>query len=424
MRFETLQQWLTWQENLHSSEIDMGLDRVREVADRLQLLSPSCHVVNVAGTNGKGSCVATIEALCLDQKISVGSFTSPHLLRYNERIRVNGEQVSDQQICESFERIDQARKEISLTYFEFGTLAAIDIISRAEVDVMVLEVGLGGRLDAVNIMDADVAVVTSIAVDHEAWLGSDVSVIGYEKAGIYRADKWAICADEQAPTSVADHAHSIGAYWVAMGMSMNMSLHADDFGEDQSWSWSGVTGDGDPLELDRLPVPSLPLPSVAAALQAFVLLGFSLPENAAQLMSSLALSGRAEVIDYKGVEVMLDVAHNPAAAELLAERLAAKPPHGRSLAVVAMMSDKDRSGVLQPLQLHIDGWFVADLPGNPRAATGAQLKADLDSFGVAASSYSSVAQALEAALGEAGGYDRVVVMGSFFSVADALHFLQ
>ncbi len=424
MRFNTLEQWLSWQESLHTSEIDMGLDRVREVAARLRLLSPSCQVLSIAGTNGKGSCVATVEALCLDQNISVGSFTSPHLLRYNERIKLNGEEVSDQEICESFERIDQARRDISLTYFEFGTLAAIDIISRADVDVMVLEVGLGGRLDAVNIMDADVAVVTSIAVDHEQWLGSDISVIGHEKAGIYRPHKWAVCADEQAPASVADHAHNIGAYWVAMGMSMNMSLHDDDFGVQRSWSWSGVTSEGDVLELNQIPVPSLPLPSVAAALQAFVLLGFALPEDASELMSSLALAGRAQVIQHEGIEVMLDVAHNPAASELLAERLVACPPHGRNLAVIAMMEDKDRCGVLQPIQSHISDWFVADLPENPRAATADQLREDLKSFGLSCSGYSSVADALKAALSEAGEYDRVLVMGSFFTVAEASQILQ
>ncbi|MGH1373530.1 MAG: bifunctional tetrahydrofolate synthase/dihydrofolate synthase [Cellvibrionaceae bacterium] len=424
MRFNTLEQWLSWQENLHTSEIDMGLDRVREVAERMQLLSPNCQVLSIAGTNGKGSCVASVEALCLDQGVSVGSFTSPHLLRYNERIKINAEQVSDQQICESFERIDQARKDISLTYFEFGTLAAIDIIARAQVDVMVLEVGLGGRLDAVNIMDADVAVVTSIAVDHEQWLGSDISVIGHEKAGIYRPHKWAICADEQAPASVADHAHNIGAYWVAMGMSLNMSLQDDDFGDEQSWSWSGVTSDGDLLELNRLPVPSLPLPSVAAALQAFVLLGFSLPKDPSALMSSLALAGRAEVIQHEGVEVMLDVAHNPAASELLAERLATHPPHGRNFVVLAMMEDKDRGGVLRPLQPYISQWFLADLPDNPRAATADQLEADLMSLGADGKGYTSVADALAAALSQAGEYDRVLVMGSFFTVAEALEILQ
>jgi dihydrofolate synthase / folylpolyglutamate synthase len=424
MRYNTLQQWLSWQEQLHSSEIDMGLERVREVAQRLQLLEPQSKVVSIAGTNGKGSCVATLEALCLDQSISVGTFTSPHLLRYNERIRINGEEVSDRQICESFDRIDQARKEISLTYFEFGTLAAIDIISRANVDIMILEVGLGGRLDAVNIIDTDVAVVTSIAVDHEQWLGSDISVIGHEKAGIYRAHKWAICADEQAPESVADYAHNIGAYWVAMGLSMNISVEDDESGTEQSWNWSGVTEDGDTLSLEALPMPNLPMPSVAAAIQAFVLLGYSLPAKASELLQGLSLAGRAETRHFNGVEVLLDVAHNPAASELLAERLAANPPHGRLLAVVGLMDDKDRCGVLGPLIEQISDWRVADIAGNVRAATADQLAQDLRSLGAASSEFESVELALLSAVDEAGDYDRVLVMGSFFTVAQALEILQ
>ena len=416
MKFEKLEDWLAWQEGLHSSAIDLGLDRVRQVAERMQLLSPQCKVISIAGTNGKGSCVATLEALCLDQKISVGTFTSPHLLRYNERIKINGSEVDDQTICESFERIDQARGEISLTYFEFGTLAAIDIISRAGVELMVLEVGLGGRLDAVNIMDADVSVVTSIAIDHEEWLGSDLSVIGHEKAGIYRPHRWAICADEQAPESVADYAHDIGAYWVAMGMSMNIALSGDD----QYWSWSGVTEDGDSLELYDLPIPSLPLPSVAAALQGFVLLGYSLPQNARDLIGELGLAGRSEVRRWKGVEVLLDVAHNPAAASLLAERLASNPPHGKTLAVVAMMADKDRSGVFQPLLSQVDRWLLADLPNNPRAAGSAQLQADLRALSTDSEMCESVGQALTTAVAEAGEYDRILVLGSFFTVAEAM----
>ncbi len=424
MRFNTLSEWLAWQEGLHSAEIDMGLARVQAVAERLNLLSPTAKVLTVAGTNGKGSCVATVEAICLDQNVSVGTFTSPHLLRYNERIRLNGAEVSDQQLCESFERIDQARGEISLTYFEFGTLAAIDIIDRAGVELMVLEVGLGGRLDAVNIIDADVAVVTSIAIDHEEWLGSDISVIGHEKAGIYRPHRWAICADEQAPESVADYAHNIGAYWVAMGMSMNVSILGDEHGEDRAWTWSGVTDDGDVLQLEDLPIPSLPLPSVAAAFQAWVLLGYRLPNNVNAVVEHLHLAGRAEARTYKGVELLLDVAHNPAAAELLAENLSVRPPHGRTLAVVAMMADKDRINVLQPLQSHVADWYVASLPQNSRSATGQQLADDLAELGQQARVFDEVGAALQAALDEAGEYDRVLVMGSFFTVAAALQWVQ
>lgn len=418
MRYTELRDWLKWQESLHSAEIDLGLDRVRAVATRMQLLNPPSKVVSVAGTNGKGSCVATLEALCMQQGLKVGGFTSPHLLRYNERIKIDGQEVSDQLICESFARIDRARGEISLTYFEFGTLAAIDIFTQQGVEVMVLEVGLGGRLDAVNIMDADVAVVTSIALDHQDWLGTDLQQIGYEKAGIYRPHRWAICADETAPESVADHAHGIGAYWVAMGMSLNVVT------ADNRWSWQGVTDEGETLQYTDLPLPQLPLPSVAAALQAFVLLGHDLPEDLSALVAGLHLTGRAQKIERNGRHFLLDVAHNPAAAGLLAQRLSAEPCDGNTHCVVAMMKDKDRSGVFAALAPVVSEWYVADLPGNPRAATAAGLQADLQSLSCPVHVCGSVAEALQQAETAAVSEDRIVVMGSFFTVAEALSQLQ
>lgn len=419
MRYTELSDWLRWQEGLHSSEIDMGLERVRAVAQKMDLLTPEAKVVSIAGTNGKGSCVATFETLCLSQGLSVGTFTSPHLLRYNERIRVNGVDVDDQSICESFERIDQARGSISLTYFEFGTLAAIDIFQQRGVDIMVLEVGLGGRLDAVNIMDADVAIVTSIALDHQDWLGSDISVIGHEKAGIYRPHRWAICADETAPATVADYAHDIGSYWVAMGMSLNITV-ADD---GKHWDWQGVTEEGDFIDRSDLPVPQLPLPSVAAALQGFVLLGQSLPVDLLELLKNLQLSGRAQQIDFKGGHYLLDVAHNPAAANLLAQRLAGDACQGTTHIVAAMMKDKDRAGVFSALLDVADQWHVAGLEGNTRAASGSLLVEDLQQLGCSAESYGSVSDALDQLASQIGENDRVVVMGSFFTVAEALSVL-
>jgi dihydrofolate synthase/folylpolyglutamate synthase len=418
MRYTELHDWLKWQETLHSSEIEMGLERVRAVAQKMQLLSPKARVVSVAGTNGKGSCVATLEALCLNEGLTVGGFMSPHLLRYNERIRINGQEVSDQLICESFERIDQARGGISLTYFEFGTLAAIDIFQQQGVDVMVLEVGLGGRLDAVNIMDADVAVVTSIALDHQDWLGADLQQIGYEKAGIYRPRRWAICADDSAPASVADYAHSIQAYWVAMGMSLNISTSG------QHWSWQGVTAEGESLYHPNLPLPQLPLPSVAAALQAFVLLGFELPENLPSVIRGLHLAGRAQKIDYQGRHYLLDVAHNPAAAALLAQRLTDEPSAGATHCIVAMMKDKDHAGVFEVLVPWVAQWYVADLPSNPRAARAEDLSAGLRQLGCSVQTCASVSAALQQVALQAEAEDRIVVMGSFFTVAEALTMLN
>ncbi|GAB3098619.1 bifunctional tetrahydrofolate synthase/dihydrofolate synthase [Aestuariicella hydrocarbonica] len=416
MRYTELNDWLTWQEKLHSSEIDMGLERVRTVAERMQLLTPDAQVVSVAGTNGKGSCVATLEALCVAQGVSVGAFTSPHLQRYNERIRVGGQTVTDQQICESFERIDQARGDISLTYFEFGTLAAIDIFHQQQVDVMLLEVGLGGRLDAVNIVDADVSIVTSIALDHEEWLGSDINVIGFEKAGIYRPHRWAICADEQAPSSVADYAHDIGAYWVAMGMSLNMTLDPVH----KRWSWQGVTEEGGLLQRENLPLPKLPLPSVAAALQGFVLLGKPLPEHLSSLLENLTLSGRAQRVQHGGTHFLLDVAHNPAAAEMLAERLVGETCDGETHCIVAMMADKDRAGVFLALKPLISEWHVAGLPDNSRAASAAQLAQDLEQLGCPSTVHVNVPEAIAYLKGRVAQNDRVVIMGSFFTVAEAL----
>lgn len=423
MRYTELSDWLKWQESLHSTEIELGLDRVREVASRMGLLTPKAKVVSVAGTNGKGSCVATLEALCVQQGLSVGSFTSPHLLRYNERIKINGQEVSDAEICASFERIDQARGEISLTYFEFGTLAAIDVFTRQGVAVMVLEVGLGGRLDAVNIMDADVAVVTSIALDHQDWLGTDLHKIGYEKAGIYRPYRWAICADETAPESVADYAHSINAYWVAMGMSLNITID-DNTADDRRWSWQGVTDEGELLQHSNLPLPQLPLPSVAAALQAFVLLGHDLPDDVSALVAGLQLTGRAQKIEHHGRHFLLDVAHNPAAAELLAQRLRAEPCSAKTHCVVAMMKDKDRAGVFTALAPIVSAWYVADLPGNPRAATAAVLQTDLQLLNCTVQAFPHVTEALRQAQAVAADEDRIVVMGSFFTVAEALSHLR
>lgn len=419
MRYTELSDWLRWQESLHSSEIDMGLERVHAVAEKMGLLTPEAKVVSIAGTNGKGSCVATFETLCLSQGLRVGAFTSPHLLRYNERIRINGLEVDDQEICESFERIDQARGDISLTYFEFGTLAAIDIFQQRGVDIMVLEVGLGGRLDAVNIMDADVAIVTSIALDHQDWLGSDINLIGHEKAGIYRPHRWAICADETAPATVADYAHDIGSYWVSMGMSLNVSVSDDG----KHWDWQGVTEEGDFIDYSDLPVPQLPLPSVAAALQGFVLLGHSLPGDLHELLKNLQLSGRAQKIVSNGVHYLLDVAHNPAAAELLARRLAGEVCQGATHVVVAMMKDKDRAGVFSALLDVVDQWHVAGLEGNARAASGTLLLNDLQQLGCRAESYDSVTQALNRLASQVSENDRVVVMGSFFTVAEALSVL-
>jgi len=426
MRFHTLDEWLRWQESLHSSEIDMGLGRVREVASRMGLLKPSARVITVAGTNGKGSCVTSLQSLLNASGYRVASYTSPHLLRYNERIRLDGEPVDDACICAAFERIDQARQDplegdISLTYFEFGTLAAISVAAVEAVDYLVLEVGLGGRLDAVNILDADVAVVTSIALDHEAWLGADLTVIGREKAGVFRAGRPAICASADVPSSVRAWAEEIGAPYISAEEGLGWES------EGETWSWSGLDQQGRPLSLANLPVPALPLPSVAAALQAFVCLGGDMGAKQRAALADLSLSGRAQRIERAGVSIVLDVGHNPAASEYLAERLAADEVEGKTYFVVAMMADKDMGAVLAPLLSLAQGVFLAELLGNTRAASVAQMQAALatcrtaNRFDVAESG--SVVDSLVAALNAACSGDRVVVTGSFFTVAEALSYL-
>ncbi len=418
MRFKTLSDWLQWQESLHSSEIDMGLDRVRAVAERLDLLSPTAKVVTVAGTNGKGSCVTTLQTLLSASNANVVSYTSPHLQVYNERIRIDGQPVSDEIICRAFDRIDQARSDISLTYFEFGTLAAIDVAVQLHADYLVLEVGLGGRLDAVNIVDADISVVTSIAQDHESWLGTDLDVIGWEKAGIFRKGRPAICASPDVPTSVAAHAKDVGAKYIAVDEAYYWSFKGD------MWQWSGKTAMNEPVEYVDLPVPSLPMPSVAAALQVFTLLGYELTPAHMILLAGLSLPGRSQRIMIDGVTFILDVAHNPAASQFLADQLI-KTPAQKTLAVIAMMADKDCTAVLGHLKPVVDEWFFSGLSDNPRAATASELVKALglgDAGNVA--QVEAVSVGIDLALAQAFKGDRVVIMGSFFTVAEALSHME
>jgi dihydrofolate synthase / folylpolyglutamate synthase len=417
-RFDTLEQWLSWQESLHGQEIDLGLERIATVADRLQLRQPSAKVITVAGTNGKGSCVATLETLCVNAGISVGAFTSPHFLRYNERIRLDGEQATDEQICSAFSEIDAARDEISLTYFEFGALAAMLLMQRAGVDVMLLEVGLGGRLDAVNILDADIAVITSIDIDHQDWLGDNREQIGAEKAGVMRQGRLAICADPNPPESIRAVAERCGAHLQQRGESWWI--------EESGHTWSlfrlEAAGDRSVLVGD-VPVPGLPLPSVAAALMVFSEMGYELPSDLAIQLQQLGLTGRAQTVLCGENTFVLDVAHNPAAAGYLANWLSRTPCEGQTWAVFGIMEDKDLSGVLTPLTGVIDRWLAVDLPGVPRASSGADLANALSELGADVDALPDVTAALKETLVKLSGKDRVIVLGSFFTVAAALEVL-
>lgn len=415
MPFDSLASWLQWLEQCHPKEIDLGLERIRRVAAQLDLLNPSARVITVAGTNGKGSCVAASAALLQAAGHSVGVYTSPHLLRYNERIAVNGEFASDEEICSAFAAIHAACQDISLTYFEYGTLAALEIFRRRNVDVMVLEVGLGGRLDAVNILAPDVAVITSIDLDHQDWLGTDREAIGAEKAGIMRSGRPAVCADPVPPASLAATAANIGARWCGIGEFFGFDTNG------HSWHWWGTDADAAKVEVASMPLPSLPLPSMAAALQAVVLIGVDLTAiPVAQILSNLRLPGRFQTLDWAGVEVILDVAHNPAASTYLARRLHARPVAGRTFAIVGMMADKDRLESLRNLSGEIDSWFLAELADVGRAASVAQLAEDLAQLQQAAQASGSVSECLSKARAAAQAGDRIVVWGSFYTVAAAL----
>jgi dihydrofolate synthase/folylpolyglutamate synthase len=418
-----LADWLARLEALHPTEIEMGLGRVSEVANRMGLLDlasdSSRNIITIAGTNGKGSCVATLEAMACAQGISVGAFTSPHFLHYCERIRVNGVPVADELVCEAFEAIEQARGEISLTYFEFGTLAALEVFRQQGVNILLLEVGLGGRLDAVNIIDSHIAVVTSIDIDHEEWLGSDREVIGAEKAGVFRADRPAICADPNAPASIARVAAETSADLWQKGERWDWQQQSN------TWSWRGQALSGETISASDLVVPSLPLPSVAAALQVAALLGWPL-DTVVPVIGNLSLTGRAQILEAEGIPVWLDVAHNPAAAKLLAERLASNPVQGQTYAVMAVMADKDIDGLLSPLLPLIDSWYCCGLPGNPRAALPNSLAQDAQRMLTATGTQQpvticdTVASGLRQALALAQEGDRVLVLGSFFTVAEAI----
>jgi dihydrofolate synthase/folylpolyglutamate synthase len=420
LRFATLAEWLAWQETLHPVAIDLGLERVAAVARDLGLLTPPCPVITVAGTNGKGSSVALLEAILRAADYRVGCYTSPHLLRYNERIRIDGVPVSDAELCAAFARVDAARGERSLTYFEFGTLAALWLFEAAELEVMVLEVGLGGRLDAVNILDADVALVTAIDIDHRAWLGDDRECIGREKAGIFRAGRPAVCGDPAPPASVPATARALGAFWHGRDSAFGYCR-----GE-REWTWQG-----EGREYAGLPLPALAgahqLDNAAAVIQTLLCLETRLPVSRAALergLRSVSLPGRFQRLPGL-VERVLDVAHNPQGGRVLAHTLATWPLAGRTHLVLGMLADKDVAAFAAPLAPQVDHWYLGglDLPrGLSTQALRARLADLLPDGDVTLAEH--VPAAYEAAMAQARPGDRVVVCGSFHTVAEVMAILE
>ena len=470
MRFKSLDDWLSWQESLNPKEIDLGLQRVSQVLQQTGLKkSFDCPLITVAGTNGKGSVVAILEAIAMAAGLKVCSYTSPHIFHYNERIKINAQPVDEALLCEAFERIDQARfsagdnkqAEVALTYFEFGTLAAIDIFHHQQPELVILEVGLGGRLDAVNIMDADVSVITSIDIDHVDWLGDDRELIGYEKAGIFREFKAVVCGELEPPVSLLKAAESKQCPLLLLGRD----YHVDNT-NDTSWCLQNSYGD-----FNGLPTPNLTgefqKNNAATAIMAFQLLlndkklvfkntdsnfsGSDLPganslasDLLAQALSHIKLYGRFQCINSRP-SVYVDVAHNPQAAQALSTQLKITQTAGKTWAIIAMLADKDAASVVNELLDDVDCWCFAGLNGGGRGQSArAFFEAVKNSFSgdekpevtqqnqhdLALNQCTMLSQTLflaedvkvacDMVLAKAASDDRIIIFGSFFTVAEAM----
>ena len=420
VRFNDLHEWLEWQEELHYTTIELGLDRCTAVAENMGLLDPDFIVINVAGTNGKGSSVTMLDSILDNSGHKTGRYTSPHLIRYNERIALDGIEVTDQMLCESFSRIDHARGDISLTYFEFGTLAALDIFHRGNIDVALLEVGLGGRLDAVNCFDADVAMISSIDLDHMQWLGMDREAIGLEKAGIFRGSKPAVCSDPHPPETVLQYAEEIGAMLYIPGRDFNYQFAGDHW----SWQWDSVV-------YESLPRPgrynSCQVQNAAGVLMTLNILESRLPIKAGSIekgLENFSLSGRFQVLTEE-IQTILDVAHNAQAARMLVHNLKQFPNSGKTHVIIGMLKDKDIKGVLSELIEIADYWHTVSL-STSRGSDSETLKKELLELGVTVpiAKHNTVADAFLKLEDEAGVHDRIVVTGSFLTVGEATKHLE
>jgi dihydrofolate synthase/folylpolyglutamate synthase len=420
----TLSDWLAHLERLHPKTIDMGLERVKQVRVGLDL-APAFPIITVGGTNGKGSTCAMMEAILSSAGYTVGCYTSPHLLRYNERVRINRREASDEALCKAFQAVESARiaSGASLTYFEFGTLAAMQLFGEARTDVAILEVGLGGRLDAVNIFDADCAVLTSIDFDHMDYLGDTREKIGWEKAGIFRRGKAAICSEPDIPASIGRYASSIEADLLHIGEHFGYSANAN------GWSFWGPGG-----RRHALPHPALrgdyQLRNASACIAALDSVRHVLPVTMGDIRRGLlevTWLGRFHVLPGRPATV-LDVAHNPAAAKALASNLDRMGSYRTTYAVFAMLKDKDIVGVGRELLEKVDVWLTADIHA-PRGASADEVARALALAGAREAektilAFSDPAAAYAYACERAGGNDRICIFGSFHTVADVLRYRE
>ena len=415
MTHRTLAGWLEYIERQHPSAIALGLERVAQARAALQI-ELACPVFTVGGTNGKGSTSAMLASILGAAGYRVGWYTSPHLLRYNERVRIGGREADDTALCEAFEAVEHTRGQIQLTYFEYGTLAAAWLYARERLDAIVFEVGLGGRLDAVNVFDADCAVLTSVAIDHVDYLGETRESIGREKAGIFRAGRHAVVADPDPPASVLEAARTIGARLLCIGHEFGYSSQG------LQWSYWGPGGKRHGLAHPALRGP-LQLRNASAALAALDTLRERLPvamHDVRRGLAEVGLPGRFQVLPGRP-QIILDVAHNPEAAAVLAENLATSGFARETIAVLGMLRDKDIAGVVRAVAKSITRWHLASVPGarGTSAEVLAQVVREAGATGTI-STHENVAAALRAAQSEAGESDKVIVFGSFLTVAAAM----
>jgi dihydrofolate synthase/folylpolyglutamate synthase len=414
---EDLAGWLRYIEAQHPKSISMGLDRVASVKERMGL-DPQFPIIMVGGTNGKGSTCAMLENIYHQAGYRVASYSSPHILRYNERVRVNLKELDDEMLVAAFAAVEMARQDVQLTYFEFGTLAAMWCFMRQQVDLAVMEVGLGGRLDAVNVFEPDCAVVTTVDIDHIEFLGDSRESIGFEKAGIFRKGVSAICGDLSPPQTLVKHARVIGAELQLRDRDFKLEQHGD------RWDFDGAA-----LMLD-LPLPALSgqfqLDNAACALAAIEAMQRQLPVGRSAIetgLMSASLAGRFQTVA-RHPQILLDVTHNPHAAHALAENLRRTKQQGKTIAVFAMLADKDIAGVIAALASEIDSWYLSPVD-HVRSASASQLVEAFNKVNMVArlACFENLADAFRQACMDAGKNDRIIVFGSFFTVAEVMRVL-
>ncbi|MFW0066132.1 MAG: bifunctional tetrahydrofolate synthase/dihydrofolate synthase [Coxiella endosymbiont of Dermacentor silvarum] len=414
MALRDMNDWLDYISTLHYRKINLGLSRITNLVKKLGLSAFSCPVITVAGTNGKGSVVKSLESIYLSAGYQVAAYTSPHLLSFNERLCFNGELVIDKDFIEAFEFIEKNRDRQPLSFFEFTTLACLYICKKLELDVLLLEIGLGGRLDAVNVVDSDVSVITTIDIDHIDWLGNDRESIGREKAGIFRAYRPVICGDPNPPKSVLEAAQLLQAPIFQFMKDFSIIENG------KTWQWQCPS-----INYDALPLPKLKIQNVATSLMVVTQLQNQLPVKELAIVAGIqraTLPGRFEQVE-QPVSVIFDVAHNSQSTHYLAEQLHRSPCSGRTFAVVGMLKDKDISGAFSPILSYVDRWYVGNLT-EIRGALGRKLVSILRTEGVKdCYNFKSINEAFEKAISQCEVQDRILVFGSFYTVSIAKQFL-